>query len=264
MTTTKSRNRVSRGHWPTRPPSASEYHRVSDRNNDRPASRSSNISRKRSAKQRFYPRPTFEPDRKKIAMQNVAEYWNECIQIAEAERQEALQEITLLEDKLQHTQKALDKSVQLIAEKDSAIGDSKCRLGKLQEEGSLAEKETQRLQGEIESLRSDLIKSRDLEAATHEKYRKHRSKLNEAIKEQQVLFSRARNLHKEANDELQKERDRREKEAKAVELALEDSHRKREELKSCIEKYRSESEQEAQKRKITDYVVSQPETDCIS
>ncbi|SCN82348.1 uncharacterized protein FFMR_09533 [Fusarium fujikuroi] len=251
VTTTKSRNRVSRGHWPTQPPSASKYHRVSDRNNDRPASRSSNISRKRSAKQRVYHRPTFEPDRKKIAMQNVAEYWNECIQIAEAERQEAFQEITLLEDKLRHTQKALDKSVQLIAEKDSAIGDSKCRLGKLQEEGSLAEKETQRLQGEIESLRSDLIKSRDLEAATHEKYRKHRSKLNEAIKEQQVLFSRARNLHKEANDELQKERDRREKEAKAVELALEDSHRKREELKSCIEKYRSESEQEAQKQKHT-------------
>jgi len=237
---------------------------VSDRNNDRPASRSSNIARKRSAKQRVYPRPTFEPDRKKIAMQNVAEYWNECIQIAEAERQEALQEITLLEGKLQHTKKALDKSLQLISEKDSAIGDSKSRLDKLQEEGSLAEKETQRLQCEIESLRSDLIKSRDREAATHEKYRKHRAKLNEAIKEQQDLFSRARGLHKEANDELQKERDRREKEAKAVELALEDSHRKREELKSCIEKYRSESEQEAQKRKITDYVVSQPETDCIA
>ncbi|KAF4493654.1 hypothetical protein FAGAP_10209 [Fusarium agapanthi] len=250
VTTTKSPNRVSHGHWPAQPPSVAKYHRVSDRNNDRSTSRSSNISRKRS-KQTVYPRPTFEPDRKKIAMQNVAEYWNECIQIAEAERQEALQEIILLEDKLQHTQKALDKSVQLISEKDSAIRDSKSRLDKLQEEGSLAEKETQRLQCEIESLRSDLIKSQDREAATHEKYRKHRAKLNEAIKEQQDLFSRVRNLHKEASDELQKERNRREKEAKAVELALEDSHRKREELKSCIEKYRSESEQEAQKQTHT-------------
>ncbi|KAF5242256.1 hypothetical protein FANTH_8770 [Fusarium anthophilum] len=251
VTTAKSQNRISRGHWPAQPPSVSKYHRVSDRNNDRPTSRSSNISRKRSAKQRVYTRPTFEPDRKKIAMQNVAEYWNECIQIAEAERQEALRQIVLLEDKLQHTQKALDKSVQLISEKDSAIGDSKSRLDKLQEEGSLAEKETQRLQCEIESLRSDLIKSQNHEAATHEKYRKHREKINEAIKEQQGLFARVRNLHKEASDELQKERDRREKEAKAVELALEDSHRKREELKSCIEKYRSESEQEAQKQTHT-------------
>ncbi|KAF5968239.1 hypothetical protein FBULB1_10811 [Fusarium bulbicola] len=251
VTTAKSRNRISRGHWPVQPPSVSKYHRVSDRNNDRPASRSSNISRKRSAKPRVHNRPTFEHGRKKIAMQNVAEYWNECIQIAEAERQEALQEIVLLEDKLQHTQKALDKSVQLISEKDSAIGDSKSRLDKLQEEGSLAEKETQRLQCEIESLRSDLIKSQNHEAATHEKYRKHREKINEAIKEQQGLFSRVRNLHKEASDELQKERDRREKETKAVELALEDSHRKREELKSCVEKYRSESEQEAQKQTHT-------------
>ncbi|KAF4959352.1 hypothetical protein FGADI_1796 [Fusarium gaditjirri] len=251
MATTKSRNRVSRGHWPTQPPSSSKYQRVSVRNNDRPVSRSSNISRKRSAKQRVYPHPTFEPDRKKIAMQNVAEYWNECIQIAEAERQEALQEIALLEDKLQRAKKALDKSLQLISEKDSAIRDSNSRLDKLQEEGSLAEKETQRLQGEIESLRSDLVKSRDHEAATQEKYRKHRAKLNEAIKEQQDLFSRARSLHKEANNELQKERDRREKEAKAVELALEASHRKREELKSCIEKYRSESEQEARKQNHT-------------
>ncbi|KAF4452617.1 hypothetical protein F53441_4556 [Fusarium austroafricanum] len=249
--TTRPRDRSSCGHRPNHPPATSNSYRESGRNHDRLQSRASNISKKRSVRQKFRPRPKNEPNRKKIAMQNVAEYWNECIQIADAERHDALQEIALLEDKLHHAKKALDKSAQLISERDSVIHDNMRRYERLQEEESLAKKETQRLHSEVESLHSDLAKSQDHAAAVQEKYRKNRAKLNEAIKEQQDLFSRARNFHKETNDELQKERDRRENEAKAVELALEASQKKREELKACIEKYKAETEQDAKEKNLT-------------
>ncbi|KAF4338284.1 hypothetical protein FBEOM_7818 [Fusarium beomiforme] len=221
--TTKSRGHGPRSHWPA-------------------LSRASNISKKRSAKRKPRPQPTFELDRKKIAMQNVADYWNECIQIAEAERHEAFQEIALLADKLHCAKKALDKSAQAILERDSTIQDSLSRCNRLQEKGALAEEKTRRLHSEVESLRSDLAKSREHTTAIENKNRKNRTKLNEAIKEQQDLFLRARNLYDETSDELRKERGRRENDAKAVELALEASQKKREELRSCIEKYQAKLE----------------------
>jgi chromosome segregation ATPase len=183
-------------------------------------------------------------------MQNVAQHWNECIQIAEAERHEAIQEIVRLEDKVNHTKEVLRKSMQVLTEKDSKIQESERRCHKLEKEGSLAEKERQKLYVELESLRSDLAKSQDHAKSMQERYRKNRAKLNEAIEEQQALFSRTRVLHQETNEELQKEKDRRAADAKAVEVALEASQKKREELKNCIEEYRAKTEQEMKQSKI--------------
>lgn len=183
-------------------------------------------------------------------MQNVAQHWNECIQIAEAERHEAIQEIVRLEDKVNHTKEVLRKSMQVLSEKDSRIQESESRCHRLEKAGSLAEKERQKLHVELESLRSDLAKSQDHATSMQEKYRKNKAKLNEAIEEQQVLFSRTRVLHQETNEELQKEKDKRAADAKAVEVAFEASQKKREELRNCIEEYRAEAEQEMKQSKI--------------
>lgn len=183
-------------------------------------------------------------------MQNVAQHWNECIQIAEAERHEAVREIVRLEDKVNHTEEVLRKSLQILSEKDSRIQESESRCHKLEKAGSLAEKERQKLHVELESLRSDLAKSRDHATSMQERYRKSKAKLNEAIEEQQALFSRTRVLHQETNEELQKEKDKRAADAKAVEVALEASQKKREELKDCIEEYRAEAEQEMKQSRI--------------
>jgi chromosome segregation ATPase len=181
-------------------------------------------------------------------MQNVAQHWNECIQISEAERIEAAKEIARLEDEVHCAENALEMSKQVVAEKDAAIQELADLHKSRKEEGSLVEKESQRLLREVESLRSDLAKCREDKAAIHEKYRKHRAKLNEAVREQQALFTRARALYDETA-ELQKDQEKRAADVKAVELALEASRKKREELKSCIEKYRAETEQETQKSK---------------
>ncbi|KAM0446545.1 hypothetical protein ACHAQK_001471 [Fusarium lateritium] len=216
-----------------------------------PSDRRNNISKKRSTRRKVRSQPANDPDRKKVAMQNVAQHWNECIQIAEAERHEAIQEIVRLEDKVSHAKEVLRKSMQVMAEKDSKIQESETRCHELEKEGSLAEKERQKLHVELESLRSDLAKSQNHAKSMQEKYRKNRAKLNEAIEEQQSLFSRTRVLHQETNEELQKEKDRRAVDAKAVEVALEASQKKREELRNCIEEYRAEAEQEMKQKNHT-------------
>ncbi|KAM0561093.1 hypothetical protein ACHAPJ_003594 [Fusarium lateritium] len=254
---TRAYSRSSRSHRSSQPPSKPVHHRESDRHHDRSQSRASNISKKRSTRRKSQHQPRSDPNRKKIAMQNVAEHWNECIQIAEAERDEANGVIARLEDEVHYADKVLNETMQLVYEKESSIKESEARCKKLQEEGSQTEKETQRLQSEVESLRSDLAKSQKDVTAIHEKYRKNRSKLNEAITEQQDLFTRARNLYQDTSEELRKEKDSRAADAKAVEQALEASHKKREELKSCIEIYRAEMEQEGDQKNHT---ISQLQT----
>ncbi|KAM0217260.1 hypothetical protein ACHAQI_002129 [Fusarium lateritium] len=248
---TRARGYSSRSHRSSQPPPKSEYYRDWDSCRDRSQSRASNISKKRSTRRKVRSQPANDPDRKKVAMQNVAQHWNECIQIAEAERHEAIQEIVRLEDKVSHAKEVLRKSMQVMAEKDSKIQESETRCHELEKEGSLAEKERQKLHVELESLRSDLAKSQNHAKSMQEKYRKNRAKLNEAIEEQQSLFSRTRVLHQETNEELQKEKDRRAVDAKAVEVALEASQKKREELRNCIEEYRAEAEQEMKQKNHT-------------
>ncbi|KAF9771203.1 hypothetical protein IL306_011169 [Fusarium sp. DS 682] len=106
------RRHGSPSHWPAHSPSTPDYYRESDRNEGRSASRASNMSIKRTAEE-THPRPT-DSDRKKIAMQKVAENWNEYLQIIEAERHEALQEIALPEHRLHRAKEDLDKSASLL------------------------------------------------------------------------------------------------------------------------------------------------------
>ncbi|RGP67367.1 hypothetical protein FSPOR_6023 [Fusarium sporotrichioides] len=244
------RSRTSGGYWSRQPTARSDHYRDSERDQDRPQSRASNVSRKRSSRRKGRSRTTVDPERKKVAMQNVAQHWNECIQISEAERIEAAKEIARLEDEVHCAEEALEMSKQLISEKDAAIQELADLHKSQKEEGSRAEKESQKLLNEVESLRSDLAKSHEDKAAIHEKYRKNRVKLNEAIAEQQDLFKRARARCNEIA-ELQKNNEKRDIDVKAVELALEASRKKREELKSCVEQYRAETEQEAQKKNHT-------------
>ncbi|KAM0418010.1 hypothetical protein ACHAPD_004360 [Fusarium lateritium] len=244
---TARRSRTSGGYWSRQPTARSDHYRDSEKHHDRPQSRESNVSRKRSSRRKDRSRTTVDPERKKLAMQNVAQHWNECIQISEAERIEAAKEIARLEDEVHNAEEALEMSRQLISEKDAAIQELTDLHKSQEEEGSLVEKESQKLLNEVESLRSDLAKSHEDKEAIHEKYRKNRAKLNEAITEQQDLFNRSRARCDEIA-ELQKDKEKRDIDVKAVELALEASRKKREELKSCVEQYRAETEQEAQKK----------------
>ncbi|KAF5026146.1 hypothetical protein F66182_1794 [Fusarium sp. NRRL 66182] len=205
-------------------------------------SRASNVSHMHSSMGKSRSGLTGDPERQKIALQNMAQNWNECIRIAEVEFHEANREITRLENELHYAGEALDMAWQDVSERDSLIQESEARCKKLQDEVSCAENEVQRLHVEVKFLRLDLENSQKNATAIHDMYREDRARMNEAIAEQQHLFSRARDLYNETDKELQKERGSRTAEVKALEQALEYSQKEREELKSCTERHRAEAQ----------------------
>ncbi|KAF4978671.1 hypothetical protein FZEAL_4989 [Fusarium zealandicum] len=245
--TSSARVHASHSRASSRPIRYSARHKDTVRDPERPQSRTSNISRKRSTIRK--PRLATGPDRKKAAMYNVARHWNECIMLTEAERDEANSQIERLEDDIRHAEADLDKSLLLLSEKESMVRASEARCKELEEEGSSALENNQKLSSEVESLRHDLHKSQKSTTNLQEKYRGCRSKLNEAIEEQQDLFLRARGFYQEAKEELQKERDNRTTDASTVDEALKwlENHR----ISELEEKLHVQQEELVRERRLT-------------
>ncbi|KAK7413898.1 hypothetical protein QQX98_007239 [Neonectria punicea] len=172
------------------------------------------------------------------------------------ERQEATWEIEKLQTEINHREEDLNKTCVLLSEKENEIKDALDRCQKLEDKEHQATDENQRLSGEIESLRDQLGKSEEYGAELKAKYNAYREKLNEAIAEQQALFTRSKLFYRKARKELEKERSKRTTDTEAIDGALEASRNKREELKNCLEELRTQTEQEGRKK---DQIVSELE-----
>ncbi|POR31475.1 Uncharacterized protein TPAR_08304 [Tolypocladium paradoxum] len=220
----------------------------------RSRSRTSNISRKRSTIRKD--RSHRDPDRKKTAMHQVAQYWNECIQIAEEEKNQANWEIERLQHELRRHQLKLTESRSMLDDKVRELHDIQHRHQQLEETDSQNTSENRRLGNEIEELRDQLCESKTRATALEEKHRQYRLKLNEAIKEQQALFLRSRAFYEESLSELRKENEKRVTDSNLIDKALEDSGQKREEMKRCLEEFRGEMERESRLNALEDQTIS--------
>ncbi|PNY29151.1 Uncharacterized protein TCAP_00922 [Tolypocladium capitatum] len=220
----------------------------------RSRSRTSNISRKRSTicKDRRHR----DPDRKKTAMHQVAQYWNECIQIAEEEKAQANWEIERLQNELHRHQLKLTESRSMLDDKVRELHHIEHRHRQLEENDSRNTTENKRLGSEVEELRDQLSESKTRATALEEKHQRYRLKLNEAIKEQQALFLRSRAFYEESLSELRKENEKRHTDSNEIEKALENSRQKREEMKRCLEEFRGEMERESRHSALEDQTIS--------
>ncbi|CAM1502000.1 Fc.00g039840.m01.CDS01 [Cosmosporella sp. VM-42] len=232
-----------------------QFERTTTSRNRRSESAASNIARKRSTIHKQ--RSQRDPERKKNAMQQVAEYWNECMRIAEDERDDANWEIERLQSEMRQQEERLNKSLQLLSEKEVQFQSTQAHCKELEDQEAQVATEKLRLSGEVESLRNQLNESKKRAATLGDKSRTYRTKLNEAIAEQQALFLRSRAFYQEAQQELQKEKNNRAIHAQTIDKALEASRQKREELKQCFQDFRINTERECQKK---DGVISELET----
>ncbi|KAL7791950.1 hypothetical protein V8C37DRAFT_381088 [Trichoderma ceciliae] len=213
---------------------------------------SSNISKKRSRVHKRHSKPG--PERKKLAMQQVAQYWNECLQITDEETSEACREIQRLQDDIQCQESELEKSRALLNEKDTKLCEVEKLYKALLEEDTRVLGENTNLNLELISLRQQLSEEKKRREIVNDKHRAYRSKLNEAIKEQQNLFSRSRAFYQETMDQLRKQGAGKTSISDVVDKALENSHKKREEMKKCLEEYRMQADKEIQQK---DRVISE-------
>lgn len=219
----------------------------------RSQSRTSNMSRKRSTIRKD--RHSRDPDRKKTAMHQVAQYWNECIQIAEEEKNQAGWEIERLQHELHRHQLKLTESRSMLDDKVRELHDIEHRNRQLEEKDSQNTTENSRLGNEVEELHDQLSESKTRATALEEKHRRYRLKLNEAIKEQQALFLRSRAFYEESLSKLRDENEKRVTDSNLIDKALENSRQKREEMKRCLEEFRGEMERES---RLSEFVRRHP------
>ncbi|KAG6033018.1 hypothetical protein E4U41_007042 [Claviceps citrina] len=211
----------------------------------RSRSRTSNISIKRSnAGKQNKP----DPERKKLLMNQVARYWNECIGLADEERAHAKAEAESLRDDL-HRQQAKLQEAQASLDKErtdrQALED---RLEVAEKTQAVIRQENSELVEQVGQLKEDLETSKERAKTLNGKYRTYRAKLNEAIIEQQQLFTKAKDLYNESIRNLRQEHEARMLESKGIEKALAESAQKQTKMKECLEELRSSFEKQMQEK----------------
>lgn len=217
---------------------------------ERSQSRTSNISKKRSDKIRKHRRRT-EDERKKKAMQHVAQYWNECIQISEEEKNHANREIESLQHQLQRQEVKLSESRSMLKLKQHDLECAESLGRQLQEEGLQIKDENRSLSEEVQTLRGQLSESEAHTAKLRERHRQIRDKLNEAIQEQQGLYKRSQAFYEDLSGKLRQEKEERETYTSRMDELLQTSRHKREEMKQCFDDFRDKMERESRLKEET-------------
>ena len=191
-----------------------------------------------------------DPERKQTAMHQVAQYWNECMQIAADERDEANWEIEQLQNEINRQGKELKHTIELLSGKSTELQQIDARCKELEDKENQVKAKNQQLNDELTVLRDEISESKKRASTFGEKSRTYKAKLNEAIAEQQALFVRSRTLYQECQAELEKEKSSRVEYTLEVDKALEDSLRKREQLKQIYQELRDVAEQESKTSKL--------------
>lgn len=184
-----------------------------------------------------------------MAMYQVAQYWNECMQIADEEQDYASFKIDALQDSLHRHQSKLSETRSRLEEKKGELRHMETCYQQLQEESGRTAECNKQLEREIESLQAHILESKGRVTEFENKTRRYRDKINEAITEQQNLWHRSKGFHATSMAEIEKDHQHRMAESKKIEEALGVSRQKRDEMKRCLGELRNNMDQELQTSK---------------
>lgn len=215
----------------------------------RSRSRTSNMSRKRSSVNKHRSKP--DPERKRVLMHQVAQYWNECISIAEEEKTQAKLEIDHLRESIREQNMKLQEARQQLDGERAEHQDIETKLMAATEEIAKAELENSTLSQESKATKEALRTSKERAAVLSEKSKTYRTKLNEAILEQQRLFLQAKEFYQDSIKSLRQENETRQAEAKSIEAALKECHQKRDKMRQYMDELRIGLQGEIKARKTS-------------
>lgn len=192
----------------------------------------SNISRKRIRVEKR--RSKSETHYKKLIMQQVAQYWNECIRVIEEEKECANWEIEKLQENIRFQDRKLKDSESTAKKRELVIEETENQRRKFEALNSQASQVNQKLELEIQSLQQQLADSSKGNTEIAEKYRVCRSKLNEAIEEQHTLHQRARTFYDKMMTKLQDDNKKPAISSESIERAIAIGQAKRKEMQECL------------------------------
>ncbi|KAG6061270.1 hypothetical protein E4U33_006710 [Claviceps sp. LM78 group G4] len=210
----------------------------------RSRSRTSNMSRKRSITGKQSSKP--DPERKTLLMNQVARYWNECIGLADEEKAHAKAESDSLRKELQRQQAKLQEAEKKFETERTNRQALEGRLAAADKAHSSICQENSELLEQVGKLKEEVETSKERAKILNGKYRTYRAKLNEAIIEQQRLFTQAKDFYNQSIQDLRQEHEAWMLDSKAIEQALADSVQKRAKIKECLEELRLDFEQQVQ------------------
>lgn len=148
----------------------------------------------------------WNPERKKLAMNQVAQYWNECMLIAEEEKEEANEEIDHLQSELHSQSQQLNETHLLLRQRQAQIQQIEEHYKAIEKKGNDSSEQNKQLAEEVQRLREDLSKSQQKVKLWTERYGEYKSKLNESIAEQQTFYKMTKIQHDILATELQESR----------------------------------------------------------
>ncbi|KAM0525729.1 hypothetical protein ACHAPE_000440 [Trichoderma viride] len=181
-------------------------------------------------------------------MTHVSEYMNQCFTVNNDEFAEARSEAERLRGDMQYQEIELEKSRTLLDEKDAKLSEAETLYKALLEKDIRILGANESMTLELESLRQQLSEEKKRSDLLKEKHQESRSRLNDAIREQQDLFLRSRDLCQKTLDQLQKDKAAKTLASDAVDKVLEASQKKRAEMKQCLEEYRLQADKDIQQK----------------
>ncbi|KAL6865776.1 hypothetical protein ACO1O0_001874 [Amphichorda felina] len=181
-------------------------------------------------------------------MEQVALHWNECLQLAEEEKQGAVREIRRLQDDVARKSKELDASQTMVSHHQRQVQEIEERCKKIEEQQSVVSQHNEQLSGEVETLRKELCDSKGKAAQLGEKYKTYKDKINDAIGEQQDLYKRSQTYYQHLFKELEQERTKKNDKVGEIDEALRVSQEKRSEMKKVFEEFRVQIGEESRKK----------------
>ncbi|KEY64004.1 hypothetical protein S7711_08000 [Stachybotrys chartarum IBT 7711] len=189
-------------------------HRAREAPGQRSHSRTSNISKKRSAKRRSCQQPRVEL--KKEAIQHVAHNWNLFMKIANEEENQACAEIDKLVAQISKYESDLLQSRTSHDEKDDALRRTSAKCEILGKSHDQIREERDRLVDEVQTLHEEVSGLRQRTALWGDKYASIKARVNEAVAEQLDFYQRHQESLKTRDSDLRQLKETNDKQTTAL------------------------------------------------
>lgn len=218
----------------------------------RPQSMNSNTSRKRSGVVKSPSRPGRPrvSEERQAALGQIMKYWNDCLLVADRERDQAIAEAAELQQHMAMQSQELHEAEELLRHKCAAIENAMKDSKKIQEERSRLSYQNESLVQQVEDLRNELSDSKANIVNMAKRYDSYKERLDKTIDEQQRMWKASQMQYGVLKADVAEEESKRIVESQRIEQALQLSMQKRVEMKQTFSEHQQRTEHEIQQSMV--------------
>lgn len=211
----------------------------------RPESQNSNISRKRSGVEKARA-PRKRPQRNEVVEQ-MMQYWNRVVLITEQEKEQAVNDISDLQDHLAIQSRKFNEVSSLLKERDIEIEDVERDYKKEQERRSHLSDQNKSLAQQVQDLRQQLSDSEKQATHMSEKHTSYKERFDEMMEEQRRHYEETETQYGNLKTFMTEEGLKRFLESQRVEEALRLSIQERADMNNLFNEHQHRISQDMER-----------------